>query len=52
MDKAITFLDYAFSFLKIVRYPCSRYQNTGCLEDKTTIAIHLRKNDFVLGYEV
>jgi hypothetical protein len=27
-------------------------QNTRCLEDKTTIAIHLCKNGFVAGYEV
>jgi hypothetical protein len=52
MDEATTFLDRAFSLLKIVLCPCSRCQNTRCLEDKTTIAIHLCKNGFVPDYEV
>jgi hypothetical protein len=52
MDKATTFLDYDFSLLKIMRCPCRRCQNTRCLEDKTTITIHLCKNGFVSGYEV
>jgi peroxiredoxin family protein len=52
MDKATIFLDRAFSQSKIVRYACSRCQNSRCLEDKITIAIHLCKNRFVLGYEV
>jgi hypothetical protein len=52
MDKKITFLNHAFSLSKIVWCPCSICQNTRCLEDKTTIAIHLYKNDFMLGYEV
>jgi hypothetical protein len=52
MDKATIFLDRAFSLSNIVRCPCSRYQNSRCLEDKRTIAIHLCKNGFVPGYEV
>jgi hypothetical protein len=52
MDKAIAFLDHAFSWTQIVRCPCSVCQNSRCMEDKRTIAIHLCKNDFVLGYEV
>jgi hypothetical protein len=35
-----------------VRCPCSRCQNSKCLEGKSTIAIHLCKNGFVPGYEV
>jgi hypothetical protein len=35
-----------------VRCPCSRCQNSRCLEDKRTIVIYLCKNGFVLGYEV
>jgi hypothetical protein len=35
-----------------VQCPCSLCQNLRCLEDKRTITIHLRKNGFVLGYEV
>jgi hypothetical protein len=46
------FLARAFSLSKIVRCPCSRCQNTRCLENKTTIAIHLCMNGFVPGYEV
>jgi hypothetical protein len=52
MDKATTFMDCAFSLSKIVRCPCSRCQNLRCLEDKTTIVIHLFKNSFVPDYEV
>jgi hypothetical protein len=52
MDKVMAFLDHAFSQTQIVRCPCSICQNSRCLEDKRTIAIHLCKNDFVLGYEV
>jgi hypothetical protein len=52
MDKAITFLDRAFSWTKIVRCPCSWCQNSWCLEDKRTIVKHLCKNGFVPGYEV
>jgi hypothetical protein len=52
MDKTTAFLDHAFSLSKIVRCPCGRCQNTRCLEDKTTIAIHLCKNGFVPRYEV
>jgi hypothetical protein len=52
MEKTTTFLDRAFSLSKIVWCSCSRCQNTWCLEDKPTIAIHLCKNGFVLGYEV
>jgi hypothetical protein len=37
MDKATAFLDHAFSLSKIVRCPCSRCQNTRCLEDKTNL---------------
>jgi hypothetical protein len=32
--------------------PYSRCQNTRCLEDKTTIDIHLCENGFVPSYEV
>jgi hypothetical protein len=46
------FLFRAFSRSKIVRCPCSRCQNSRCLEDKRTITIHLCKNSFVPGYEV
>jgi hypothetical protein len=35
-----------------VRCPCSLCQHSWCLEGKRTIAIHLCKNGFVLGYEV
>jgi hypothetical protein len=52
MDKATTFLDRAFLWSKIVWCPCSRCQNSRCLEEKKTIAIHLCKNGFVSGYEV
>jgi hypothetical protein len=52
MDKAIDFLDHAFSWSQIVRCPCSRCQNSRCLEDKRTIVIYLCKNGFVSGYEV
>jgi hypothetical protein len=52
MDKTTTFLDRAFSLSKIVRCPCSICQNMRCLEDKTTLVIHLCKNGFVPGYEV
>jgi hypothetical protein len=52
MDKATTFLDHAFSRTQIVWCPCSRYQNSKCLEDNRIIAIHLCKNGFVPGYEV
>jgi hypothetical protein len=52
MDNAIAFLDHSFSRMQIVRCPCSVCQNSRCLEDKRTIAIHLCKNGFVPGYEV
>jgi hypothetical protein len=52
MDKATTFLDHAFSRTQIVRCPCSVCQNSRCLEDKSTITIHLCKNGFMSGYEV
>jgi hypothetical protein len=52
MDKATTFLDCVFSLPKIVRCPCCRCQNSRCLQDKRTIAIHLCKNGFMPGYEV
>jgi hypothetical protein len=52
MDKTTNFLDHAFALLKIVRCPYSRCQNMRCLEDKTTIAIHLHNNGFVPDYEV
>jgi hypothetical protein len=52
IDNATLFLDHAFSRTQIVRCPCSLCQNLRCLEDKMTIAIHLCKNGFVLGYEV
>jgi hypothetical protein len=35
-----------------MRCPCSKCQNSKCLEDKSTIVIHLYKNGFVPGYEV
>jgi hypothetical protein len=34
-----------------VQCPCRRCQNSRCLEDKRTIAIHLCKSGFVPGYE-
>jgi hypothetical protein len=46
------FLDHAFLLSKILRCPCSRCQNTRCLEDKTTVVIHLCMNGFIPGYEV
>jgi hypothetical protein len=52
MDKATSFLDQAFSQTQIVQCPCSVCQNSMCLVDKRTIAIHLCKNGFVPGYEV
>jgi hypothetical protein len=52
MDKATTFLDYAFSWTQIVRCPYSLCQNLRCLEDKRTIVIHLCKNGFMPSYEV
>jgi DNA polymerase/3'-5' exonuclease PolX len=52
MDNATSFLDHAFSLSKNVQCPCSRCQNSRCLEKKRTIAIHLCKNGFVSGYEV
>jgi hypothetical protein len=52
MDKARVFLDHAFSWTQIVRYPCSICQNLRCLENKRTIAIHLCKDGFVSAYEV
>jgi hypothetical protein len=52
MDKAIAFLDHAFSRTQIVRSLCSVCQNSRCLKDKRTIAIHLCKNGFVPSYEV
>jgi hypothetical protein len=52
MDKTTTFLDHAFSWTQIVRCPCSVCQNLRCLEDKSTITIHLCKNGFMPGYEV
>jgi hypothetical protein len=51
MDKTTTFLDCTFLLSKIAQCPCRRCQNTRCLEDKTTIAIHMCKNGFVPGYE-
>jgi hypothetical protein len=45
------FLDRVFSLPKIVQYPCSRCQNTRCLEDKAIISIHLCRNGFMPGYE-
>jgi hypothetical protein len=52
MDKTTTFLDQAFSQTQIVWCPCSVCHNLRCLKDKRTIAIHLYKNGFVLGYEM
>jgi hypothetical protein len=52
MDKATYFLGHAFSRTQIVRCPCSICQNSRCLEDKRTIAIHMSKIGFVPGYEV
>jgi hypothetical protein len=52
MDKATAFLVRAFSRTQILRCPCSRCQNSKCLEDKSTIVIHLCKNGFVPDYEV
>jgi hypothetical protein len=45
------FLDCAFSLSKIVQCPCSRCQNTRCLEDKRIIVIQLCKNGFMLCYD-
>jgi hypothetical protein len=52
MNKVTTFFDHAFSQIQIVRCPCSLCQNSRCLEDKRTIAIHFCKNGFVPGYKV
>jgi hypothetical protein len=52
IDKATIFLECAFSQTQIVRCPCNLCQNSRCLEDKRTIAIHLCKNGFVPGCEV
>jgi hypothetical protein len=52
MDKATTSLDHEFSQTQIVWCPCSLCQNSRCLRDKRTIAIHLCNNGFVPGYEV
>jgi hypothetical protein len=52
MDTTTSFLGRSFSLSKIVWSPCSRCQNMRCLENKTTIDIHLCKNDFVPDYEV
>jgi hypothetical protein len=52
MDKATSFLDRAFSWTQIVRCPCCLCQNSRCLKDKNTIAIHLCKTGFVPGYAV
>jgi hypothetical protein len=52
MDNSTTFLDRAFLRIQIVWCSCSLWQNSRCLEDKRTIAIHLCKNGFVPGYEV
>jgi hypothetical protein len=52
MEKATAFLDHAFLWTQIVRCPCSRCQNSKCLENKRTIVIHLCKNGFVPGYEM
>jgi hypothetical protein len=52
MDKTTSFLGRAFLLSKIMRCRCSGCQNTRCLEDKTTIIIHLCKNGFVPDYEV
>jgi hypothetical protein len=52
MTKATTFLDCAFSRTKMVRCPCSRCQNTRCLDDKKMMVVDLCKYGFVPGYEV
>jgi hypothetical protein len=52
MGKTTTFLDCAFLLSKIVWWPSSRCQNTRCLEENTTIGIHLCNNGFVPDYEV
>jgi hypothetical protein len=52
MDKTTSFLDRAFSLSKIVWCLCIYCQNMRCLEDKTTISIHLCMNGFMPGYEV
>jgi hypothetical protein len=52
MDKTTAFLHRAFSLSKFVWCPCSRCQNTRCLEDKNAIAFDLCRNGFMLGYEV
>jgi hypothetical protein len=52
MDKTTSFLDRAFSLSKIVWCLCISCQNMRCLEDKTTISIHLCMNGFMPGYEV
>jgi hypothetical protein len=46
MGKTTTFLDCAFLLSKIVWWPSSRCQNTRCLEENTTIGIHLCNNGF------
>jgi cytochrome c-type biogenesis protein CcmH/NrfF len=52
MTKATTFPNRAFSITKMMRCPCSRCQNTRCLDDKKMMAIDLCKYDFMLCYEV
>jgi hypothetical protein len=52
MDKATTSLDRAFLQTQIVWCASSLCHNPRCLEDKRTIAIHLCKNGYMLGYEV
>ena len=52
MTKTTAFLEHAFSRTKLVRCPCSRCQNTRCLDDKKQMAKELCKNGFVPGYEV
>jgi hypothetical protein len=52
MIKAITFLDCDFSRIKMVRCPCSRCQNTRCLDDKKMMVVDLCKYGFMPGSEV
>jgi hypothetical protein len=52
MDKATAFLDRAFSRTQIVWCPCSRCQNSKCLENKSSIIIHLCKQKWAVLFSI